>query len=143
MEDLLPSFESIENLSLIIDYFWSTIQEFLDLGLLDDVNDFNDFVVAILNNIEEILMIYPNFEGSLSNLSMELSLKKFTLKTRVKDYAVLFYNIAKAFNDLLANPELDKWINLFYSGKQCKKQIENAGICKGKIIHHFLLLNVT
>ena len=52
----------------------------------------------------------------------------------MKDYAVLFYNIAKALNDLLANPELEKWINLFYNGKQCKKQIENAGTCKGRTI---------
>ena len=61
----------------------------------------------------------------------------------MKDYAALFYNIAKAFNDLLANPELENWINLFYNGKQCKKQIENAGICKGSIINHFLLLKLT
>ena len=80
LEDLLPSFESIENLSLIMDYFWSAIEEFLSLGLLDDVNDFNDFVVAILKNIEEILMIYPNFEGSLSNLALKLLTNKLYIK---------------------------------------------------------------
>ena len=71
LEGLLPSFELIENLSVVIDYFWLAIEEFLDLGILDGVDNFNDFILAILNNLEQILITYPNFEGSLSDLKTD------------------------------------------------------------------------
>ena len=52
----------MQNIVSIIENFMAMIEEFRKLGFLDDVQDFNDFIVAIIENMEEILVLYPDFD---------------------------------------------------------------------------------
>ena len=64
LNDLLnnPIFDEMQNIVSIIENFMALIEEFRKLGFLDDVQDFNDFIVAIIENMEEILVLYPDFD---------------------------------------------------------------------------------
>ena len=64
LNDLLnnPIFDEVQNIIFMVETFITLIEEFKKLGFLDDVQDFNDFINAIIENMEEILVLYPNFD---------------------------------------------------------------------------------
>ena len=57
-----PLFNEVQNIVTIIENFMSIIDELKSLGILENVSNFNEFVFAIIENTEEIIAHYPNFE---------------------------------------------------------------------------------
>ena len=49
---------------IILENFFILIEEFNQLGFLDNVQNFNDFIISIIENAEEILNLYPNFDDN-------------------------------------------------------------------------------
>ena len=54
-------FEDMQNMIIILENFFIIIEEFNTLGFFDNVQNFNDFIISIIENAEEILILYPNF----------------------------------------------------------------------------------
>lgn len=57
-----PLFNEVQNIVTIIENFMSIMDELKLLGILDNVSNFNEFVIAIIENVEQIIAHYPNFE---------------------------------------------------------------------------------
>ena len=57
-----PLFQEIQGIIVILDSFLSLMEEFKNLGFFEDVQDFNDFMLSIIENAEEILTLYPSLD---------------------------------------------------------------------------------
>ena len=57
-----PLFNEVQNIVTIIENFMGIMDELKSLGILENVSNFNEFVIAIIENTEEIIAHYPNFE---------------------------------------------------------------------------------
>ena len=57
-----PLFEEVQNIVTIIENFMRIVDELRLLGILEGVTNFNEFLIAIIENTEEILQHFPNFE---------------------------------------------------------------------------------
>ena len=57
-----PLFNEVQNIVTIIENFMSIMDELKSLGILENVSNFNEFVMAIIENTEQIISHYPNFE---------------------------------------------------------------------------------
>ena len=57
-----PLFNEVQNIVTIIENFLNIIGELMSLGILENVSNFTEFVIAIIENTEQIIAHYPNFE---------------------------------------------------------------------------------